>query len=97
MVREPQIHKEVVEKILDYADSIGFTVLQLDYSPIKGPEGNIEYLVHIEKDQEKIERLSQEEHSHIEDGSIYIPNRLSQTETWKNTIDTIVGKAHASL
>ena len=97
VVREPQIHKEVVEKILDYADSIGFTVLQLDYSPIKGPEGNIEYLVHIEKDQEKIERLSQEEHSHIEDGSIYIPNRLSQTETWKNTIDTIVGKAHASL
>jgi len=97
VVREPEIHKEVVEKILDYADSIGFTVLQLDYSPIKGPEGNIEYLVHIEKDQEKIERLSQEEHSHIEDGTIYIPNRLSQTQEWKAVIDTIVGKAHQSL
>ena len=49
VVREPEIHREVIEKIVDYADSIGFTVLHLEFSPIKGPEGNIEYLVHIEK------------------------------------------------
>ena len=49
VVREPEIHEEVIRKILDYADSIGFTVLHLEYSPIKGPEGNIEYLLHLQK------------------------------------------------
>ena len=45
VVREPEIHEEVIEKIVDFADSTGFMVLSLGYSPIKGPEGNIEYLV----------------------------------------------------
>ena len=49
VVREPQIHEEVVHKVIDYADMIGFDVKGLTYSPIKGPEGNIEYLVYIEK------------------------------------------------
>lgn len=35
----PQIHEEVIRKIIDYADSIGFEVLHLEYSPIKGPGG----------------------------------------------------------
>ena len=38
-----------VEKIIDFALSNGFSVLNLEYSPIKGPEGNIEYLVYLEK------------------------------------------------
>ncbi len=49
VVREPEIHEEVIRKIVDYADSIGFTVLHLEYSPIKGPEGNIEYLCYLQK------------------------------------------------
>lgn len=49
VVREPEIHIEVIEKVIEYAESIGFIVLHLDYSPIKGPEGNIEYLVHLKK------------------------------------------------
>jgi len=49
VVREPEIHKEVIEKIIDFADSIGFSVQGLSFSPIKGPEGNIEYLVHLKK------------------------------------------------
>lgn len=49
VVREPQIHEEVVHKVVDYADMVGFDVKGLTYSPIKGPEGNIEYLVYIEK------------------------------------------------
>lgn len=53
VVREPEIHEEVIRKIIDYADYIGFDILHLDFSPIKGPEGNIEYLVHIRKNQEK--------------------------------------------
>ena len=49
VVREASTHEEVIEKVIDYAKSIGFNVLNLEFSPIKGPEGNIEYLVHLEK------------------------------------------------
>lgn len=49
VVREPEIHEEVIEKIVDFAALSGFSVLNLDYSPIRGPEGNIEYLLHIRK------------------------------------------------
>ena len=41
------VHSEVIEKIRSFATETGFSVLGLDYSPIKGPEGNIEYLIHI--------------------------------------------------
>ena len=46
-------HVEVVEMIVDFARQIGFKTLDLSYSPIKGPEGNIEYLLYITKDQTK--------------------------------------------
>ncbi|MBD5444617.1 MAG: TlyA family RNA methyltransferase [Lachnospiraceae bacterium] len=49
VVREPEIHEEVINKIITYAEMIGFEVKGLSYSPIKGPEGNIEYLVFLEK------------------------------------------------
>lgn len=45
VVREPSIHKEVIKKIADFVVSIGFSIEGLDYSPVKGPEGNIEYLI----------------------------------------------------
>ena len=49
VVREKSTHREVIQKIMDYAMSIGFDLCALDFSPIKGPEGNIEYLVHLQK------------------------------------------------
>ena len=52
VVREKSTHYEVIELVLSYAVSIGFKVLDLDFSPIKGPEGNIEYLVHLQKTEE---------------------------------------------
>lgn len=52
VVREKSTHVEVLELVLSYAVSIGFKVLNLDFSPIKGPEGNIEYLVHLQKSEE---------------------------------------------
>ncbi len=52
VVREKSTHLEVIEMVLSYAASIGFKILNLDFSPIKGPEGNIEYLVHLEKTEE---------------------------------------------
>lgn len=62
VVREPEIHLEVIQKVAAYAYSAGFDILGLEFSPIKGPEGNIEYLVHIRKVQEGAERhFTQEE------------------------------------
>ncbi|MCR5700924.1 MAG: TlyA family RNA methyltransferase [Lachnospiraceae bacterium] len=49
VVRDINVHKEVIHMVVDYAKSIGFFVCNLDYSPIKGPEGNIEYLLHLSK------------------------------------------------
>ncbi len=49
VVRERSVHLEVIEKILTFAKEIGFSILNLEFSPIRGPEGNIEYLVFLQK------------------------------------------------
>ena len=46
-MRDENVHREVILKVRDYAESIGLTPIGLDYSPIKGPEGNIEYLMYL--------------------------------------------------
>lgn len=51
VVRDKNVHMEVIEMVMEYAQSIGFHLLHLDFSPIKGPEGNIEYLLHMTKDE----------------------------------------------
>jgi len=48
VVREKNTHLEVIEAVIQFAVSIGFEILNLEYSPIKGPEGNIEYLLHLQ-------------------------------------------------
>ena len=55
VVRDKSVHLEVIKKVLEYALSIGFSVLNLEFSPIKGPEGNIEYLLHLKKHPEGTE------------------------------------------
>ena len=57
VVRDPEVHKEVIEKVISYGQSIGYAALHLEYSPIKGPEGNIEYLLHLKK---KVDGLPQD-------------------------------------
>ena len=49
VVRDKNVHKRVVENIREFCLNNGFSVLGLDFSPIKGPQGNIEYLIYIEK------------------------------------------------
>lgn len=49
VVRDPGVHREVIESVISYAGENAFAVLGLDYSPIKGPEGNIEYLIYLKK------------------------------------------------
>ncbi|MBQ6065180.1 MAG: TlyA family RNA methyltransferase [Clostridia bacterium] len=55
VVREKSTHVEVAEAIVAFAKKTGFTVAGLDYSPIKGPEGNIEYLLYLKKNGEPAE------------------------------------------
>ena len=55
VVRDKAVHLEVIERVMEYALSLGFEILHLEYSPIKGPEGNIEYLLHLKKGQEGTE------------------------------------------
>lgn len=53
VVRDASVHKEVIDMVMNYAVSINFEVLNLEFSPVKGPEGNIEYLLHLLKHQSK--------------------------------------------
>ena len=50
VVKDKKIHAAVIERVLSFAMSLGFGVRGLDFSPIKGPEGNIEYLAYLSKD-----------------------------------------------
>ena len=47
VVRDPAVHKEVLRRIIAFAEQEGFGIGGLDYSPVKGPEGNIEYLLYL--------------------------------------------------
>ena len=49
VVRDPAVHQEVIEKILSFALDNGYSVLGLTFSPVKGPEGNIEYLAYLQR------------------------------------------------
>ena len=50
VVRDKKVHLEVICNIMEFAINVGFQILELSFSPIKGPEGNIEYLLYLEKD-----------------------------------------------
>ena len=52
VVRDPAVHKEGIDKVINFAQNTGFEILGLDFSPIRGPEGNIEYLMYARKKNE---------------------------------------------
>lgn len=52
VVRDPDIHREVIRKVVSCACELGYCPEDLEYSPVKGPEGNIEYLLHLRKTQD---------------------------------------------
>ncbi|MDO4165844.1 MAG: TlyA family RNA methyltransferase [Eubacteriales bacterium] len=52
VVRDQKVHQEVVQHIMAFALAMGFQILDLSFSPIKGPEGNIEYLLYLEKPEQ---------------------------------------------
>ena len=100
VVREPEIHKEVVAKILDFATLIGFDILHLEYSPIKGPEGNIEYLVHLRKNVQKsvdVLGLTEKEAEEALKEMQVLGRGISTQAQVKEWIETTVTQAHGAL
>ena len=78
VVRDPEVHRNVIQKIVDFVLENGFDVLGLDFSPVKGPEGNIEYLLYIKKSDSKsdlewldIEKVVQNSHIKLNGGESY--------------------------
>ena len=67
VVRKKSTHHEVIEKVTEFAVSIGFSVLEITFSPIKGPEGNIEYLVHLKKCPEEEAKIETKELDQVVD------------------------------
>ena len=100
VVRDPEVHVEVIEKVIDFADYIGFQVRDLEHSPIKGPEGNIEYLVFLEKDARKAAQMAEvtEHEGETELEKILLEKSgKSKEPEWVKKISQIVTKAHSNL
>ena len=57
VVRDKKVHEEVIVAVISFAVATGFELLRLDYSPIKGPEGNIEYLLYAKKNERDAEEV----------------------------------------
>lgn len=98
VVRDKKVHEEVIRKILVFAGISGFSVLDLSYSPIKGPEGNIEYLVHLQKDITKNEDVSELTEKEAEE----ILKEQENTDgvlapEWEKQLYAIVEQAHEKL
>ena len=66
VVRDKSVHEEVIEKVISFALETGFSIYNLEYSPIKGPEGNIEYLVYIGRSEEPKKEESVDIHAVVE-------------------------------
>lgn len=100
VVREQSVHQEVIEKIYSLADILGFAIHGLEHSPIKGPEGNIEYLIYIEKDPAHNERTADYTEAYVEEAlqeQIQQGTGFGREEENLRLIKEIVGKAHQSL
>lgn len=100
VVRDKKVHAEVVQRIVDYADMIGFSVKGLTYSPIKGPEGNIEYLLWLEKRAEiptEILDMAEKEAIDALMALTMAGGGISRKEGQMTRIEELVEEAHGAL
>ncbi|MBP3755109.1 MAG: TlyA family RNA methyltransferase [Lachnospiraceae bacterium] len=100
VVRELSVHEEVIERAVSFADFVGFKILGIDFSPIKGPEGNIEYLMSLEKKDdipEDILKLEEKEaiESFEEAGKQGL--WIASEDSFKVRIKELAGKSHTEL
>lgn len=100
VVRDAAVHKEVICKVIDYADLVGFEMKGLTYSPIKGPEGNIEYLVYLEKKEiipEDVFHLTESEAENELRKIIEEKRGVSGEKQMRELILSVVSDAHGAL
>ncbi len=86
VVRDPAVHTEVIKRVITESRAVGFVPVGLDFSPVKGPEGNIEYLLHVRKDPDAAEGISKDviaEDVIVEEGIL--------------PVKEVVARAHAQL
>lgn len=74
VVRDKAVHREVLEHFLEHAANAGFSVLGITYSPIRGPEGNIEYLGWLSAEEGEpwtgdLDALVEASHAKLEEGA----------------------------
>lgn len=100
VVRDAEVHEGVIRKVIDYTDYIGFDILHLTFSPIKGPEGNIEYLIHIKKNEDKIKATEEIAEPEAEEEARKITGSrtgYSFQEKISRLVSETVEAAHGSL
>ncbi|BCN30405.1 TlyA family RNA methyltransferase [Anaeromicropila herbilytica] len=111
VVRDKEVHLEVIENVIKFAVSIGFRIKNLDFSPIKGPEGNIEYLLHLVKCNDDNFKNILVDHDAIEDEDYNTTTRYTELTMEQcseyvdnkelvnllNSVKQIVEEAHMAL
>ncbi|MDR0930565.1 MAG: TlyA family RNA methyltransferase [Clostridiales bacterium] len=82
VVRDRLVHIEVIDKVIDIAFGLGFSVKGIDFSPIKGPQGNIEYLIYLKKGEKK--SSSKDDEQNVSDmGNIRDIARKAVEKAWE--------------
>lgn len=98
VVREKKVHEEVIRKIIVFAQMVGFSVLDLAFSPIKGPEGNIEYLIYIRKNTEMDGEVAElTEHDAEMQLKVLLEEKEVLPAETENRIKDLVDQAHGKL
>ncbi len=97
VVRDPAVHREVIAKVMDFAALLHFSVLGLTWSPIKGPEGNIEYLIFIQKEEQPEAYESEQAAESALEETQAAKGGISEKEENRQLIASIVEQAHETL
>ena len=97
VVRDPAVHREVIAKVMDFAALLHFSVLGLTWSPIKGPEGNIEYLIFIQKEEQPEAYESEQAAEAALEETQAAKGGISEKEDNRQLIASIVEQAHETL
>ena len=97
VVRDPAVHREVIAKVMDFAALLHFSVLGLTWSPIKGPEGSIEYLIFIQKEEQPEAYESEQATEAALEETQAAKGGISEKEENRQLIASIVEQAHETL
>lgn len=99
VVRDPYVHGEVIQKVMDFADLMGFLILGLTWSPVKGPEGNIEYLIHLCREEPEGKTVPAQEHEALErlEELLREQSGISRRPDLQKLAQAVVKEAHSRL